>query len=246
MKCARDGILKAATELFARKGYAGCSIREICQAAGVTKPVLYYHFRSKEHVYQELLLNVFNQTATNLLMLTRYRGNLRERLVKYVSTEFQSVKRDPETIRLLFRMMFSPEGDYPRFNFVEEFQRERAVVMRLISTDGSGSGRVDPELTSSALMGMMLIQILEHLFTGRRTLTRKKAEKIVNLLLPSSAPVELSIPSGIEGEPVYDLDTKAGFYHDAGGRRAGGERGRRQKAAPDHRGGRKTRARTKP
>ena len=59
--------MNAAMELFARKGYTGSSIREICQAAGVTKPVLYYHFRSKEQLYQELMLDIFNQTRKNLL-----------------------------------------------------------------------------------------------------------------------------------------------------------------------------------
>ena len=48
----REAILKAAMRLFAKKGYAGASTREICETAGITKPVLYYHFRSKQHLYR--------------------------------------------------------------------------------------------------------------------------------------------------------------------------------------------------
>ena len=44
MKDARNTILESAKELFAQKGYSASSIREISQAAGVTKPVIYYHF----------------------------------------------------------------------------------------------------------------------------------------------------------------------------------------------------------
>ena len=113
MKKARNSILNAAMEIFALKGYAGSSIREICHAAGVTKPVLYYHFRSKEHLYQELMLDIFNQTRKNLLKLSKYRGPLRERLVLYVSSEFRKCRKDPDNVRFLFRSMFAPEGEYP-------------------------------------------------------------------------------------------------------------------------------------
>ena len=35
---ADEGLLLAAREIFARKGYSGTSVREIVAAAGVTKP----------------------------------------------------------------------------------------------------------------------------------------------------------------------------------------------------------------
>jgi TetR/AcrR family transcriptional regulator len=199
MRRARNSILNSAIRLFADKGYAGCSIREICQAAGVTKPVLYYHFRSKEHLYQELMLDIFNQTNKNLLRLSKFRGSLRDRLILYVSTEFRNSKKDPNGVRLLFRMMFSPEGEYPHFNFVEEFKRERMTIAGFIKEQNRDGSSHDPEMISTALMGMMLIQILEYLFTGRRTLTRRNAQKLVDLLLPTSVPACSSIPAGIEG-----------------------------------------------
>ncbi len=198
MKNARVNILKVAMRLFAGKGYAGCSIREICKAAGVTKPVLYYHFRSKEHLYQELMLDIFNQTRKNLLRLSKFRGSLRDRLILYVSTEFRNSRRDPNTIRLLFRMMFSPEGEYPHFNFLEEFKRERSIVAGFVMEGDPGGKYRDPELISTALMGVMLVEILEYLFTGRRTLTRRNAERLVDLLLRPPFPTDKDIPIGID------------------------------------------------
>jgi AcrR family transcriptional regulator len=199
MKGARNTIINAAMELFARKGYAGSSIREICHAAGITKPVLYYHFRSKEHLYQELMLDIFNQTRKNLLRLSKFRGSLRDRLVLYVSSEFRNCKKDPSSVRLLFRMMFSPEGEYPHFNFVEEFQREREVIAGFVRENIRRSRPMNAELISGALMGMMLMQILDYFFTGRRTLTRRTAEKLVDLLVPSSFPANKIIPTGKVG-----------------------------------------------
>ncbi len=196
MRSARNTILNAAMKLFAEKGYAGSPIREICLAAGVTKPVLYYHFRGKEHLYQELMLDIFNQSRKNLLRLAEYRGSLRDRLILYVSSEFRNCTRDPNSVRLLFRMMFSPEGEYPRYNFVEEFKREREIVAQLIGEYIPKRNHANLEMISGALMGMMLIQILEYFFTGRRTLTRSTAEKLVDLLVPASLPVKNIIPIG--------------------------------------------------
>ena len=48
---ARARLLETATELFAEKGYAGASVREIVEKAGVSKPVLYYYFKSKEGLF---------------------------------------------------------------------------------------------------------------------------------------------------------------------------------------------------
>lgn len=51
----RERILEVASELFIEQGYDGTSLREISDRLGFTKAALYYHFRSKEEILQELL-----------------------------------------------------------------------------------------------------------------------------------------------------------------------------------------------
>ena len=51
----REVIEQAATEVFAEHGYAGASIDEIAGRAGVSAPVVYDHFASKEDLYRRLL-----------------------------------------------------------------------------------------------------------------------------------------------------------------------------------------------
>src|SRR3979411_377470 len=51
----RIRILAAATRIFARKGYDGASMSAIAAAAGITKPVLYDHFASKDALFETLL-----------------------------------------------------------------------------------------------------------------------------------------------------------------------------------------------
>lgn len=47
----RDMILLAAARVFAAKGYAQASLKEVCSAAGIQPASLYYHFDSKEALF---------------------------------------------------------------------------------------------------------------------------------------------------------------------------------------------------
>jgi len=50
----REAIVKAALPLFARKGFANATTRELAEAAGVSEALIYKHFPSKESLYAEI------------------------------------------------------------------------------------------------------------------------------------------------------------------------------------------------
>src|SRR5436190_4511894 len=51
----REGIMRAAVELFAERGYHASSIDDIARAAGISKALIYEHFPSKEELHVQLL-----------------------------------------------------------------------------------------------------------------------------------------------------------------------------------------------
>lgn len=51
----RQRILDTALRLFAERGYAGTSIRDIAEELGVTKAAVHYHFAAKEQIVVGLL-----------------------------------------------------------------------------------------------------------------------------------------------------------------------------------------------
>ena len=55
----RASILAAATAAFAEKGYSGANVNEIVAQAGTTKPMIYYHFGSKEGLFAAVLEQVY-------------------------------------------------------------------------------------------------------------------------------------------------------------------------------------------
>lgn len=50
----RQQILESSLPIFARYGLAGTTTKMLAEAAKVTEPVLYQHFKSKEELYQSL------------------------------------------------------------------------------------------------------------------------------------------------------------------------------------------------
>ncbi|MBB1011305.1 TetR family transcriptional regulator [Dietzia kunjamensis] len=59
--------LRAALQVFARHGYHGASIRSIAEAAGLSVPGLYHHYRSK----QAILAAVVDQAMAEMLTHTQ-------------------------------------------------------------------------------------------------------------------------------------------------------------------------------
>jgi AcrR family transcriptional regulator len=67
---ARDALLRAATSVFAARGYAGASVDRIAGAAGLSKGTFYWHFESKEDLFLTLIDERIDAPA-RALMTTR-------------------------------------------------------------------------------------------------------------------------------------------------------------------------------
>ncbi|WP_406280647.1 TetR/AcrR family transcriptional regulator [Embleya sp. NBC_00896] len=57
----RDQILQVAARLFAERGYQGVGMDDIGAAVGISGPALYKHFRGKEAMLTELLVDISEQ-----------------------------------------------------------------------------------------------------------------------------------------------------------------------------------------
>jgi AcrR family transcriptional regulator len=60
----REQILRAATEAFARSGFAATSLDDVAAEAGVTRMIVYTHFESKEALYRAVLDRMRTQLHT--------------------------------------------------------------------------------------------------------------------------------------------------------------------------------------
>ena len=65
----REKLLSCALDLFYARGYDAVGIQEIVDAAGVTKPTMYYYFGSKKGLLEDLIQGIFNDLMEELGIL---------------------------------------------------------------------------------------------------------------------------------------------------------------------------------
>src|SRR3954452_2733883 len=58
----REQLMEVATKLFARNGYEATTTAAIAEMAGVTEPILYCHFKSKQELFIAIVKAVSAQT----------------------------------------------------------------------------------------------------------------------------------------------------------------------------------------
>jgi len=65
-KGTKQKILDSALEEFSKHGLAGSRVEQIAERAGVNKAMLYYHYSSKENLYQEVIESIFRVATERL------------------------------------------------------------------------------------------------------------------------------------------------------------------------------------
>jgi AcrR family transcriptional regulator len=98
----REQILEVAIEVFARNGFHSTSMNDVADAAGVTKPVLYQHFDSKQDLYMALLGEVGNRMITSITKAAADVTNGREQTEVGFRAYFHWVAEDHDAFLLLF------------------------------------------------------------------------------------------------------------------------------------------------
>jgi AcrR family transcriptional regulator len=152
-------IEQAATRLFADRGYAATTVADICAAAGVSKPMLYRHFESKQELQMKLLERRRDElAAAPIARFMETDGSSSERLAAMIDAWFEHVEGHPDSCRLLF-------ADVTGDQSVRELQRElrrrqRAADVAMLREFGPPlpEQQLEPlgEIIRSSLTGLAL------------------------------------------------------------------------------------------
>lgn len=100
---ARERILTAARQVFARYPFKSASTRLIAEAAGVQRPLIHYYFGSKEKLFEAVakeMFEDFNQAHLSFLEGVE-RLPVREGLSLYLERLLDYTLRHPEPMRVI-------------------------------------------------------------------------------------------------------------------------------------------------
>jgi len=153
----RERLLETATELFAEKGYAGASVREIVEKAGVSKPVLYYYFKSKEGLFYAILEWAADVQQNILNEIFEARGTVLERFIFLYRRLYEGIQEYKSLYIMIHGLIYGPPEGVPEYDFAG-FQRYMLDAVKRIYIEGLPSGDirdVDAEEVAFLVLGLM-------------------------------------------------------------------------------------------
>ncbi len=190
---AAERILEAAKFLFAREGYASVSIRDIAEAADVSKANVFHHFMSKERLYLEVLRRTCDSARHLLSTLEGSEaGPVDERLRHFIYADLQRGLDDLDGTRLVLSEAFDSNPCRARALADEVFGDGFAQLTRLV-TEGQQSGEWRPDI-DPALMASLIVAANAFFLSYREVLRQlpgidfadhpeRYAEMVVEILL---------------------------------------------------------------
>ena len=95
----RRQLVRAATRLFAERGFRAVSMEDLAADAGVSGPAVYRHFASKEALLADLLIDVSEQLLENGTQRAK-NGSTYESLKLLIAFHTDFALRDRDLIRI--------------------------------------------------------------------------------------------------------------------------------------------------
>jgi len=180
-----DRILKKALWLFSEKGYDATSVREICEASGITKPTLYHFYGSKEGVYRAIVDGALERFRAELIDSLSGEGTLRDRLVRMARAYVEATLREPDLARFIMALVHNPPRSAPATDFVGFYQAVLDELARTVEL-AVARGEVVPgpsDVRLLVFMGALGEAMHGHLLVGRPDLTPELADTLVDTVL---------------------------------------------------------------
>jgi TetR/AcrR family transcriptional regulator len=196
----RTRILRAATDVFSDKGYAGASIADISSAARVTKPMLYYYFGDKAGLFDAVIEQVHGRLESALHARTREGVNAVEQLGDIAELVFAASREDPTVSRLKFAAFFGTSTGGARETLTSSADLVYRSILDVVE-QGIASGELSGPAEELTLLvqGAIDMRVLSFLAAhDPRAIEAGEGLKLVALLVRGighPTPARVAVPS---------------------------------------------------
>lgn len=153
----RDDIVLASIRLFARRGFHNASIAEISSAAGITKGAIYWHFDSKQALFDAILDRIKADWQRTVMAGVDEATDPREKLSRLFDNYLVLFTEESEVCLFLQRILL--ELDEPNSQVVAKvFERTARYVAGIIESgqrQGAFAADADAQLVAATLLGSL-------------------------------------------------------------------------------------------
>ncbi|MFE6225659.1 MULTISPECIES: TetR/AcrR family transcriptional regulator [unclassified Streptomyces] len=163
----RAKLYEAAVTLIAEQGFSATTVDEIADRAGVAKGTVYYNFKSKTELFEELLRHGVSLLTASLRTAaedTEARGGTRvAALDAMIRAGLVFIDRYPAFTQLYVAELWRTNRAWNSTLLVVRQEAVAVVegVLRAGVEEGELSEEIDVPLTAAALVGMVLVAALD-------------------------------------------------------------------------------------
>lgn len=100
---AEGKILAAAKRVFVEKGLDGARMQEIADEAGMSKASLHYYYRSKQHLFDGIYMQVFSDVIPRIFEIINSDLSLFDIIRRFFEMHIEFLKQDPSTPMFVLR-----------------------------------------------------------------------------------------------------------------------------------------------
>jgi TetR/AcrR family transcriptional regulator len=185
----RERLLMAAVNLFDQKGFPSTTVREIVDAAGVTKPVLYYYFGSKEGIFLAIMQEALKVFLAELEKPYEA-ASVRDRIVEFMQRVHTLSQDNVAVVRLVHATFYGPHQGAPYFDF-EQFHWAFESRLQVLVQEGIALGEIrsdDPQATVLAIMGAANVCMEIELSHPERAIGTEGVGRALQVVFDGAAP----------------------------------------------------------
>lgn len=158
----RDRLCKAAEKLFAERGIAAVTMRELAQALGVSPMTPYRYFKDKDAILAAVRAAAFARFAARLETAMAAPADPLGRSRNAGQAYIDFALAEPQAYRLMFDLSQPTEDDYPELQAaIARARRTMTVHVEAMIQAGlvEGDAELIGHLFWSNLHGMLMLQL---------------------------------------------------------------------------------------
>jgi TetR/AcrR family fatty acid metabolism transcriptional regulator len=181
----RDAIMRAATQVFAQRGFFNAQVADVARAAGVAAGTVYLYFRSKD----DLLVSLFERTMKDAIAEGRAAlagaSDPRERLSRIARLHLERLGRDRD-LAVVFQVELRQSTKFME-RFSSSYLREYLGLIREAVEAGQAEGLFRRDVSATAaskiLFGALDEMATNWMLSRRRYPLENDADTVIDLFL---------------------------------------------------------------
>lgn len=147
-------IFETSMKLFAQKGYEATSVEEITAVVGVAKGTLYYHFNSKEEIFNFLVEEGMKLLKNSIEIKTEKVERYIDKLRAILLIQIKVIVKYENLITIVLSQIWGKEE---RNHRCREYVFDYVKTIEKIIQEGIEKGELvegDPEVIASGIFGL--------------------------------------------------------------------------------------------